>query len=194
MYPRCELHIESTLHLFFTCPRVRQRWCELKSLMRDSSMEGAIQDSLFASITSLIWCSKWRLAPSVLISEVYCTNWTEHNAASFGHTYSRLPNSTMLQRVETKLKAMNGQTTSMKKLRQIEKMIQDCTNILMPWRRNPMQSTLEQVLPNDQLSNKQKGDVENKDQDQKVKDQEQERGEQMTALQTSQEWDSQDQS
>lgn len=126
------MHIKSTKkHLFFDCSQTRQRSRELNSLTRDNLMEGIIQDSLFATISCEICCNKRRPAGSILISEMCWTNQTKCNVSSYGHTYNRLPNWTLSQRVETKLKVMKGKTTSMKKVRQIEKGIQDCINILL---------------------------------------------------------------
>lgn len=115
-------------------------------------MAKAIQGSLFATIASTIRCNKRHPTTNVLIGEVCWTNWSERNVASYDHTHNRLPCWTLIQRVELKMKAIYGQTTSAKKLRQLERGIEECSTILGPWRNTLDMGLMIQTF-DDQLNN-----------------------------------------
>lgn len=70
----------------------------------------------------------------VLIAEICRTIWGESIVAILGNCHSKIPNWAMLQNVECKLLAMKDNTTSQRKMRQLQGTLDNLMCIMLPLR------------------------------------------------------------
>lgn len=72
--------IENIVHLFYSCSKVRSRWEEIKTLLRNTNTLNKPQGTLFEFIQTAIMLSERNPGPLVLITEICEALWKERNA------------------------------------------------------------------------------------------------------------------
>lgn len=71
--------------------------------------------------------------PVVLLTELWTTNWNERNAQVYLHFLGQLPSWVILKNTSTHLKLMLEASTSSRKTRQLQKLVDELEFILRPW-------------------------------------------------------------
>jgi hypothetical protein len=107
--PVCLGNAESTFHMFFLCPEVKQRWSTLLTLLSTTSMDfGPIHTPLDLLLAGVL---THRQTPTrlIVIAEVIWTTWLERNDHVYRGQLNRTPLLVILRRVSLKVEAL-GET------------------------------------------------------------------------------------
>jgi hypothetical protein len=114
--PLCNLHDESTQHLFFVCPNVHQRWVTLIQLLdRTSCSFGQVQSPMDIICAAVKFQAR---SPSrlILVAEMLWAFWTDSNHEVFQSVLCQTPIQIILRRSLLKFQSLTECTAASHKV------------------------------------------------------------------------------